>query len=356
MHFDLTDDQKAIGEALAKLLGDHLPQDRLVGRFDEGGLDAVLWPRLNEMGLGAVMVPAEAGGLELGLLTLAVIADALGAHGAAVPVVNNALAAWLVAAFGTPTQRDGWLEPLQSGTMIAAFALAEPEGGWRPEEWRSAGPRVTARKSHVEWGMEADLFLIGLAGGGLGLVDGRDPAVSRNPVSSLDRMRPLADIDFADAVADPLGSDAEPAALLHDALLVLLAADAYGAAGRALDMAVSYAKERTQFDRLIGTFQGLKHQMANAAAELHPCRPLIWYAAHAWDEIPQRRCYMAALTKAHVTEIAVRTARLSVEMHGGIGYTWEYPLHVFLKRTMVDRQMMGLPAALRARAAALAGW
>ncbi|WP_380871664.1 acyl-CoA dehydrogenase [Sphingomonas sp. DBB INV C78] len=356
MYFDLTDEQRAIGEELSKLLRDRLPPDGVVSTFDKGDLDDALWQSLNEMGLGAMMVPVESGGLGLGLLTLAVVADALGEHGATVPVINNALAGWLVSTFGTGAQRTAWLESLQSGEIVAAFALAEPGGGWQPEEWQATGFPFTGTKTNVEWGQQASLFIVGMAGGALGLVDGRDPGIRRAMISPLDRTRPLAAIDFDQVRVDLLTRDVEAGGLLRDAFLVLLAADARGAADRALSLAVGYAKERTQFDRPIGAFQGLKHQMANAAAELEPCRPLVWYAAHAWDEIPDRRSYMAALAKAHVTDMAVRTARLAVEMHGGIGYTWEYPLHVFLKRAMFDRQAMGLPAAQRVRAAALAGW
>src|SRR5690606_31711344 len=116
------------------------------------------------------------------------------------------------------------------------------------------------------------------------------------------------------------------------------------------------AKTRKQFDKLIGSFQGLKYQIANAATEHEPCRNLFWYAAHCFDAIPADSERFAALAKAHVTDVAVRVARMAVEAHGGIGFTWEYPLHYFLKRAMFDRSYLGLPAAHRERAARLAGW
>ena len=141
-----------------------------------------------------------------------------------------------------------------------------------------------------------------------------------------------------------------------DALYILSAADACGAGNRALAMAVAYANTRRQFDRLIGSFQGLKHQLADRVAEMEPVRYLVWYAAHAWDAIPEKRSYAASLAKAHASEVAVRTARAAVEAHGGIGYTWEYPLHIYLKRAMFNRIAFGLPMSHRARSAALAGW
>jgi alkylation response protein AidB-like acyl-CoA dehydrogenase len=152
-----------------------------------------------------------------------------------------------------------------------------------------------------------------------------------------------------------LGS-ASLGARVVDASLVLLAAEAYGAAARAYEMAVEYAKNRTQFDRVIGRFQALKHQLANMAVDVEPCRSLCWYAAHAWDSLPEDRSRAAAMAKAHVTEIAVKTARAALEAHGGIGYTWEYPLHLYLKRAMYARNALGAPALHRERIAALSAW
>ena len=127
-------------------------------------------------------------------------------------------------------------------------------------------------------------------------------------------------------------------------------------AQRALDMAVDYAKTRKQFDKLIGSFQGLKYQIVDVATQQEPCRYLFWYAAHAFDAIPGEAEKFAALAKAHVTEVAVRVTRMAVEAHGGIGFTWEYPLHWFLKRAMFDRTYLGLPAVHRERSAQLSGW
>jgi alkylation response protein AidB-like acyl-CoA dehydrogenase len=148
----------------------------------------------------------------------------------------------------------------------------------------------------------------------------------------------------------------EVAARLVDALLVLLSADACGAGLRAYRMAVEYANVRTQFGQVIGKFQALRHQLANMAVDMEPCRALYWYAAYAWDTIPQKQRRTAATAKAHITDMAVRSARAAVEAHGGIGYTWEYPLHLYLKRAMHSRLHMGSPALHRERMALLARW
>ena len=360
MYFDLNDDQKAIRDAVGNVLHDFLPTDRLVPSFDAGTLDPKLWHSLTELGLTGILVPATSGGSELDLVTLADVAEHLGYAGAAAPVVPNALAAWLIAIGGDGRQRARWLPGLLSGETIASFAFCELDGNVLPEDSTMTGPGISGRKQLVEWGEQAHLIIASTSGDQLALIDASAQGVTRTGTDSVDRTRPLADIDFDRVEIDPLLGDAECSEdlveRLRDAWLVASAAGAYGAAQRALDMAVEYARERKQFDQPIGAFQGIKHQIANAYAELLPSRQLVWYAAHAWDALPDRRAHAAALAKAHVTDIAVRVARLTVELHGGIGYTWEYPLHIFLKRAMYERAYLGLPTRHRQRAANLAKW
>ena len=142
----------------------------------------------------------------------------------------------------------------------------------------------------------------------------------------------------------------------RDAGLVLLAADAYGGARRCLDMTVEYALTREQFGQPIGGFQGVKHQLADLATELEPALSLWWYAAHAYDHIPERLERHAALAKAHLTDLYDRAARVATELHGGIGFTWEYDLHLWFRRAVFDRAFLGDAELHRLRAADLAGW
>jgi alkylation response protein AidB-like acyl-CoA dehydrogenase len=137
---------------------------------------------------------------------------------------------------------------------------------------------------------------------------------------------------------------------------VLLAADAFGTASRLVHMAIEYAKTREQFGVTIGHFQALKHQLANMAVDLEPSRGLYWYAAHAFDHVPDDAARFASLAKAHITERAMQIARDSVEAHGGIGFTWECDVQLWFKRVMLDRAWLGTPALHRERAAVLAGW
>ncbi|HTU13082.1 MAG TPA: acyl-CoA dehydrogenase family protein [Allosphingosinicella sp.] len=328
MRFDLTDEQKALRDTLDAFFAARFGGAEGVDAVADTALDRALWTDISALGLGGILVPAAAGGLDMGLLTLAVAAETLGRYAVPAPVLAGALAAWAIAEGGSEAQRERWLGPLMSGEALAAIAL---EG-----------------ETLVERADAADLVIVGMRGGGLALVT----AFTATAVDTLDRTRPLFEIDHDDA--EPLGGAL--ADRLLDALLILHAADALGAAGAAQARAIDYARERRQFGRAIGSFQALKHQLADMSVELEPARPLCWYAAHAWDTGRADARRAAALAKAHLGEISVNCARAAVEAHGGIGYTWEYPVHLFLKRAMHDRSVHGTPNVHRERAAALAGW
>jgi len=356
MDFDLSSEQKMLQHGLSEFLAATVDATRLVQMdvAEVEGLRATVDAALFEMGLAGILVDEPQGGLDLGLLTLAVVAEELGRHAAPSSIVRNALAAWIIAASGDEAQKARWLGGLLSGAVRAAFAVQQGDS-WSPDAWAAASDGARLEKRNVEGGADADLLIVALAGSKLGIAHG--PGITRQECRpALDTTRPVVDLAIAREAIEELPGSEGLAARLRDAHLALLAADAYGAGQRAFDMGVEYAKTRSQFDRLIGSFQAVKHQLANMALEIHPTRYLAWYAAHAWDAIPADVEHSAALAKAHVTEVAVRTARASVEAHGGIGYTWEYPLHLFLKRAMFDRVAWGGVEEHRARVAALSAW
>ncbi|MDB5575586.1 MAG: acyl-CoA dehydrogenase [Bradyrhizobium sp.] len=352
MRFDLTDDQKALRDTLDSFFKVRFGGAQGVTAIDTPGFDRILWGDIVALGLGDVLVPEAAGGLDMGLLTLVVAAEVAGHYAVPAPVMTNALAAWLIAQSGDADLRDRWLAPVREGRVIAAFALAEA-GGWQPSNW-TFGPVATGAKHYVENADVADLFLVGCAGGSIGLATA-DQVIATS-IDTLDRTRPLFDLAFDATQLRAVSDDPALAVRLVDALLLLHAADALGAATAAHARAVAYAGERRQFGQVIGSFQALKHQLADISVELEPARPLCWYAAHAWDTGRDDAHRLAALAKAHLGDIAVASTRAAVEAHGGIGYTWEHPVHLFLKRAMHDRTIFGTPNFHRERAAALAGW
>ncbi len=359
MDFDLNDEQKMLRESVQALLADNNTHLALTRRNDgEPGLDRDLWLALCAMGLPAILPGEEQGGLGMGLLTLAVAAELAGRYAVSAPLAEHALVVYAIASGGDDALRSRWLEPLLSGDKIATIAWGEAGGRWLPEQWtlEADDGRLGGTKTTVVYAAEADLILVGLAGGELAVVEMSAEGITVAALEPVDRTHPVATVTFADTPCRALTGGLILAKQLYNAGLVLQAADSFGAAAHALDMSVEYAKTREQFGRLIGEFQGLKFQLANMALDMEPCRALYWYAAHAWDAIPDDAERAAAIAKAHIADLAVKTARMAVECHGGIAITWEFALHIFLKRAMFNGVNLGLPGMHRGRSADLADW
>jgi alkylation response protein AidB-like acyl-CoA dehydrogenase len=351
MHFDLSDEQKQLEDGVERLLSSVVDLTAMTkGAAQIELIAGRLEPRLAELGAASVLVDEAQGGLGMGLLTLAVLAGCFGRHAAPTGILDTALAAWLVAEGGDDALRARWLESLLAGEARAVFALSEGPDAWAPWAWRARSSDTDVRKRAVERADGAQLVIAGLTDGLLAL-DAADVRVEALAQAPLDLTRPSYDVVFSPAAGSLLGGAL--AGRLYDALLVLNAADTGAAGRRTYEMAVEYAKVREQFGRPIGSFQGLKHQLANMALDIEPAKFLCWYAAHAWDQIPQSAPRAAALAKAHAADVAVNTARAAVEAHGGIGYTWDYPLHLLLKRAMHGRAVLGSSANLRRRVAEL---
>jgi alkylation response protein AidB-like acyl-CoA dehydrogenase len=202
----------------------------------------------------------------------------------------------------------------------------------------------------------AELFVVGTAGGGLALVERGDWAMPE-PVKGSDLTRRLWSVRFDDAPAAIIApADAPAGRRLSDAALLFLAADALGGAKQCLAMSVEYAKSREQFGVAIGQFQALKHQLANMALEVEPARALVWYAAYALQNRLPDASRAAAHAKAHLADRFTSITRAATQAHGGIGYTWEYDLQIWFRRSLFDRAYLGLPSLHRERVAEMAGW
>jgi alkylation response protein AidB-like acyl-CoA dehydrogenase len=359
MNFDLSEEQRLLQATLDGFLERECPLSHIREFYDgEDEVDPVAWKGLAELGALGVQLPEEHGGAGLELLDLACVAERLGYHATPGPLFGHAIAGLAIALAGSDAQCREWLPRLASGESVATIAFAEEGERWQPEQWTLAptgGGALRGRKEHVPSGRYANLLVVGLAGGGLGLVEGGASGVSATPENGLDRSRRLATLELDGAVCEVLPGGPEASARVRDAALVLLAADAYGGAARCVEIAVAYAKQREQFGRTIGHFQALKHQLANLALDAEPCRALAWYAAYAWDHVREEAPRAAAHAKSHVTDRFLQVARGTVEAHGGIGYTWECEVHYWLKRAVFDRSFLGSPRVHRLRAADLAG-
>lgn len=359
MNFKLSEEQHQLQDAVRRIVsaGDYHKRLRAVidgqASWDEGS-----WRDLVEFGVPGIAVSERFGGIGLTMIELALVAEALGYAGAATPFLGHVLATIAIAEGGSEQQREKWLPLLASGEKIASVALSDRNDGWGPDDWSLAanGSRISGRKINVPAGQIADILVVGLAGGGLAVVEAHTPAVTVEAMDGIDLTRPLAAVEFSEAEAELLENGPAGAARMHDAALVLLSADAFGGAFRILDMTRDYSLVREAFGAKLAQFQAYKHQLANLAVEVIPTRGLYWFAAYAFENYVERSSHAACLAKAHSAELFLQTARLGTELHGGIGFTWEYDSQIWLKRAMFDFAWGGRPDRLFAKAADLAGW
>jgi alkylation response protein AidB-like acyl-CoA dehydrogenase len=358
VNFDLTEEQQLLAETLGQLLENECPTTRVREIFEgDEGHDPALWRALADMGMTGLAVPEQYGGAGLEVLDLAVAAETLGFHATPGPFFGHALASEAIRAGGSDAQKERWLPALASGEKIGTVAFGEAGGAWQPDQWTlAAGDALSGTKVHVPHAAEADLFVIGVAGGGLAVVEKGAAGLEIKEEAGADRTRRLSELVLASTPAEALAEGASASGRVRDIALVLLAADAFGAADRLVRDSVEYAKTREQFGVTIGHFQALKHQLAEMALANEPSRGLYWYAAHAQDHVAEEAERVAATAKAHITDRTMQIARDAVEAHGGIGFTWECDVQIWFKRAMFDRAWLGTPSLHRERMAQLAGW
>ncbi len=357
MNFDVSEEQQLLQDTVRQFLEGECPIGRVREIFEsETGFDPSLWKGMIELGLGGLLVPEQYGGAGLQMIDLALVAETLGYAAAPGPFLGHSLAVVALLCGGSDAQKQRWL-PRLAGGALGTVALGEAQGVWEPEQWTLAGDeRLSGVKTWVPSAAEAELLVVGVKGGGLALVEKSAPGIGIERLDGVDRSRRLDRVHFEATPCELLAAGPAAAPRVRDAGLALLAADAFGAASKLLELSVEYAKTREQFGVTIGHFQALKHQLADMAVEVEPARALFWYAAHAFDHIPQEAERSAALAKAHITDRAMQVARDAVEAHGGIGFTWECDVQIWFKRAMFDRAFLGTPAVHRERCAVLAGW
>jgi alkylation response protein AidB-like acyl-CoA dehydrogenase len=362
MEFGLSEEQRLLEETLGRFAAEHCPPPRVREIMKrEDAHDPELWRGLAELGAVGVLVPAEHGGSGLGMLDAAIVAQRLGHAAAPVPfLASGVMAPAALVTAGTPAQQREWLPKLAAGRALLGVAVTEVVAARDGAGVRVEGDRLRGTALFALDAGAADAFLVAAGPDSLFLVPRDAPGLAVRTLATVDETRRVAELVLdgvrpADAIGGAAGAGAAIARML-DAGRIALAADLLGAADKSLALAVDYAKQRKQFGRVIGSFQAVKHLCAEMTAEIEPARALLWYAAHAFDAVPEESPRHALLAKSHLAEVATRVVRTATEVHGGIGFTDECDLHLWFKRVALDRQLLGGPERLRAQAARLHGW
>jgi len=317
--------------------------------------DPALWPTLaRDLGVAGLAVPEPSGGHGASWREVAVVAEELGRAVAGTPFLGSAVLATALAMRGDDS---GLLERLATGTSTAAVAigLATSPGSAFPQTVRFDAGTMAGEVRGVADVIAADVLLVPAVGAdGPVIVSCEAPRTA--PVTSLDLTRPLADVRLDGVPGTVIASGEAAVAALDAALIagaVVLASEQVGLAQRCLDMTVEYLKGRYQFGRQIGSFQALKHRCADLWAAIAQARAVARYAAACLADDDPDIAVAAALAQAYCSPVAVKAAEECVQLHGGIGFTWEHPAHLYLKRAKADSIALGTADRHRARLAGL---
>jgi alkylation response protein AidB-like acyl-CoA dehydrogenase len=370
MYFDFSKEQYMARDSAREFLAERLSPTRLRALLDvDTGFDLGLWHGLAELGWMSVLVPEEQGGLGLGFLDLALLMEEAGRALVPAPVIETAVVLPLVLRAGSPAQRQRWLPRATTGDLVATVALGGKDGLPLP-----GGIGVRARRDGGDWVLDGEALLVPFADvadvvvtaarsedGGVSVfvIDRTDRGVGREALVTLDPTMRAAAVSFdgVRAGGDRLVGDSgggwpvlEPA--MH-AAWTAMALQAVGGTARALEMAVEYAKVRQQFGQPIGRFQAIKHMCADMLVRHETTRSGAWYAAWAVSTGAPDAAAAAAMAKALCTEAFRFVAGEAIQVHGGIGFTWEHDLHLYFKRAKALEFALGTPAQSRD---AVAGW
>ncbi|MGB5950613.1 MAG: acyl-CoA dehydrogenase family protein [Parvibaculum sp.] len=357
MNFDFSDDQKLLKEQVRKFLTDKCPYSvpRRILDSDEPYAKEV-WQGLVDMGLTGTAIPEAYGGLGLGALELCVIAEELGRAVAPVPFSSSVyLASEAIKLFGTEQQKQNWLPKLASGEIIGTLALSEGLHAASPRniETAFAGGKVNGEKVPVADGGVADVAVVVVNSGGTGeqaislaIVDLRGAGVSREDVRTIDPTRKHAHLTFKDAPAELMGPAGQGWSQLQrilDGAAVLFAFEQVGGTEAALEMARDYSLERYAFGRQIGSYQAIKHKLADIYVKKELAKSNAYFGAMMLNDEGSELPEAAAASRIAGSEGYVFAAQESLQTHGGIGYTWEANTQFHYRRAKLLALALGAP-------------
>ncbi|HEX5376765.1 MAG TPA: acyl-CoA dehydrogenase family protein, partial [Solirubrobacterales bacterium] len=351
MYFDLTDEQQAIKATAHDFLAARYKSERIRALADsEHGFEQADWEEMAGLGWQGLALPEEWGGQGLGIVELAVLFEEMGYALAPSPLFSNTIAGLALAHGGSDDQRERFLRPLAEGRLRGTPALwdagsAATIGEFTMEARADGdGTVLDGEKVLVMDAAAADFLLVATADGRRHVVECGAPGVTVSPATSIDLTRRLYSVRFEGvrvAPEDSLPGGADEYFPVFHRACVALAAESTGIAQRTMEMAVEYAKDRRQFGRPIGSYQAVSHRCAQMLLETENSRSAVYGAAWAADAEPGSLPKAASMAKAYASDAGWRVPDASIQVHGGIGFTWEHDLHLWLKRAKVDSAMFG---------------
>jgi alkylation response protein AidB-like acyl-CoA dehydrogenase len=359
VNFAFNDEQEELRRIVRTFLEDKSDEAAVRAQMDTtDGFDTAVWTQMAEqLGLQGLAIPEEYGGSGFSFVELIVVLEEMGRALLCAPYFSSAvLAAQTLLHSGDDAAKSAHLPGIASGETRATLALTEPNGRWDEEGVTATATKtgddwtIDGTKSYVIDGHTADLLLVAArtdAGVSLFAVPADASGVERTALSTMDQTRKQAKIEFSSTPATLIGTDGAGWSVIErvlDLAAVALAAEQVGGAQRTLDMSVEYAKERIQFGRPIGSFQAIKHKCADMLLEVESAKSAAYYAGWCAAELNDELPSVASLAKAYCSEAYFHCAAENIQIHGGIGFTWEHPAHLYFKRAKSSELLFGDPS------------
>lgn len=358
MNFAFSEEQEELRNIVRSFLENKSPEAAVREQMEtENGFDEAVWTQMAEqMGLQSLIIPEEYGGSGYSYVELTVVLEEMGRALLCAPYFSTVvLAANTILQAGDDAAKKDLLPGIASGETKATLALTEANGRWDEE-----GIEATATKDGDAWkingekmfvldGHTADLIIVAAktdAGTSLFHLNSDAAGLTREALSTMDQTRKQAKLTFADTPATLIGTDGggwDVLSTVLDLTAVALAAEQVGGAQFVLEMAVQYAKDRVQFGRPIGSFQAIKHKCADMLLEVESAKSAAYYAAWCAAEMNDELPSVASLAKAYCSEAYFHASAENIQIHGGIGFTWEHPAHLYFKRAKSSELLFGDP-------------
>ncbi len=358
MNFAFTDEQEQLREFVRSFLEEKSPESAVREQMDtEQGFDPDVWAQMSEqMGLPALTIPEAYGGQGFTRIEQVVVLEEMGRSLLCAPYFSSAvMAANTLMLCADEAAKEAHLPGIASGETRGTLAFTEQNGRWdEPGVTMAATPangswQLDGVKMYVLDGHTADLLIVAArTSGGVSLftVDPGADGLTRTALSTMDQTRKQAKLTFEGVEATLIGTEGQGWPVLEavlDLAAVALAAEQVGGAQRCLDMSVEYAKVRVQFGRPIGSFQAIKHKCADMLLEVESAKSAAYYAGWCAAEMNDELSQVASLAKSYCSEAYFHAAAENIQIHGGIGFTWEHPAHLYFKRAKSSELLFGDP-------------
>jgi alkylation response protein AidB-like acyl-CoA dehydrogenase len=358
MNFAFSEEQEELRKTVRAFLEAKSDESAVREQMEtENGFDPAVWSQMGEqMGLQGLAIPEEFGGSGYGFVELGVVLEEMGRALLCAPYFSTVvLAANTLLHSGDDAAKAKYLPGIASGETVATLAYTEPSGKWDDSgitmEATAAGDgwTLTGTKMFVLDGHTADLIIVAAKTGkgtSLFAVQGDAAGLTRTALSTMDQTRKQAKLEFAGTPAELIGTEGEGWTVLGSVLdlaAVGLAAEQVGGAQKVLEMAVEYAKVRVQFGRPIGSFQAIKHKCADMLLEVESAKSAAYYGMWCASEMNEELPSVASLAKAYCSEAYFHATAENIQIHGGIGFTWEHPAHLYFKRAKSSELLFGDP-------------